>query len=62
MSAENHDILQTRVFFKETDTHQLLHKNSYHPKHTTRGILKSQLLRFKRISSNHDDYNNACNI
>jgi len=27
--------LQTRVFFKSTDTHQLLHSSSYHPKHTT---------------------------
>ena len=54
------DILQTRVFFKETDTHQLLHKNSFHPKHTSRGVLKSQLLRFKRISSSLDDYNGAC--
>lgn len=43
--------LQTRVFFKPTDTHQLLHGSSYHPKHTTKGILKSQILRFKRISS-----------
>jgi len=38
-------------FFKPTDTHQLLHGSSYHPKHTTKGILKSQILRFKRISS-----------
>ena len=56
------DTLLTRVFFKDTDTHQLLHTRSYHPKHTTKGILKSQLLRFKRISSNYTDYNNVCNI
>jgi len=56
------DILQTRVFFKETDTHQLLHKSSFHPKHTFRGVLKSQLLRFKRISSNLQDYNVACKV
>ena len=52
--------LQTRVFFKPTDTHQLLHTESFHPKHTTTGILKSQLLRFKRISSTHEDYGAAC--
>jgi len=36
--------LQSRVYFKPTDTHQLLHKDSFHPKHTTKGILKSQLI------------------
>jgi len=53
-------LLKTRVYFKPTDTHQLLHKTSYHPKHTTQGILKSQLLRFKRISHSYTDYNSAC--
>jgi len=53
----NHNTtLQTRVYFKPTDTHQLLHTASFHPKHTCRGILKSQLIRFKRISSSWDDY------
>jgi len=54
--------LQTRVYFKPTDTHQLLHVNSFHPKHTCRGILKSQLLRFKRISSSWTDYLNTAKI
>lgn len=26
--------LDIKVFFKSTDTHALLHKTSYHPKHT----------------------------
>ena len=43
--------LQTKVYFKETDTHQLLHTTSFHPSHTTRGVIKSQVLRFKRLSS-----------
>ena len=54
--------LQTRVFFKETDTHQLLHSRSFHPKHTFKSVLKSQLLRFKRISSTKEDYDNTCSI
>lgn len=54
--------LQTKVFFKPTDTHQLLHTASFHPKHTTRGILKSQLIRFKRISSSKKDYDTTCKI
>lgn len=59
---DDHDVLLTKVFFKQTDTHQLLHKSSFHPPHTTRGVLKSQLLRFKRISSTFVDYDVACKI
>lgn len=58
----NKDLLLTKVYFKQTDTHQLLHKASYHPKHTFSGIIKSQLLRFKRLSSTFTDYDNTCKI
>jgi hypothetical protein len=54
--------LQTRTYFKDTDTHQLLHTLSHHPKHTTKGILKSQFIRFKRLSSSREDYYNTCKI
>lgn len=54
--------LQTKVYFKPTDTHQLLHVDSLHPKHTCKGILKSQLIRFKRISSSWEDYTDTCKI
>lgn len=54
--------LETRVYFKETDTHQLLHTSSFHPPHTTQGVLKSQVLRFKRLSSFKTDYDKACFI
>jgi len=52
--------LQTRTYFKSTDTHQLLHVSSFHPPHTCQGILKSQLLRFKRLSSFKTDFDQAC--
>ena len=52
--------LNTKIFFKETDTHQLLHTASFHPGHTARGVLKSQVLRFKRICSTYQDYSEAC--
>jgi hypothetical protein len=58
----NKSTLLTKVYFKETDTHQLLHQDSFHPKHTTRGVLKSQILRFQRISSTYEDFTSACNI
>lgn len=48
--------LEIKVYFKETDTHALLHKTSFHPKHTFAGIIKSQLLRFKRICSRQEDF------
>lgn len=51
--------LKSKVYFKNTDTHQLLHRKSYHPKHTFSGIVKSQFIRFKRISSTYQDYQQA---
>lgn len=60
--CKENSTLQTCVYFKPTDTHQLLHTASYHPRHTFKGILKSQLLRFKRISSTKDDFDKTCKI
>lgn len=54
--------LETKVYFKKTDTHALLHKSSFHPKHTFRGIVKSQLLRFRRICSREGDFREAVQI
>lgn len=48
--------LATKVYVKPTDTQNLLHTQSFHPPHTTRGILKSQLIRYKRLSSTWDDF------
>lgn len=49
----------TKVFFKPTDSHALLHKNSFHPKHTFAGIIKSQLIRFARICTHEEDFDKA---
>lgn len=51
--------LDVKVFFKETDTHALLHRQSFHPKHTFGGIVKSQLLRFSRICTRQEDFKEA---
>jgi hypothetical protein len=61
---ENNDIttLKTKVYFKPTDAHSLLHSNSFHPPHTVKGILKSQLIRFQRISSSWSDYLTSAKI
>ncbi len=55
-------ILDTKVYFKPTDTHELLHKSSFHPRHTFKGILKSQIVRFKRICNNEADFEKACEL
>ena len=54
--------LDFKVYFKETDTHALLHKTSFHPPHTYRGIVKSQLLRFHRICTQQSDFTAAVKI
>jgi hypothetical protein len=54
---DNNNIkIATKVYVKPTDTQNLLHTSSFHPPHTTKGILKSQLIRYKRISSSYEDY------
>lgn len=59
-NLDDHTVLRTRVFFKQTDTHQLVHGRSFHPKHTCCGVLKSQFIRFKRICSLKSEYDHAC--
>lgn len=54
--------LDIKVFFKETDTHALLHKTSYHPRHTFAGLIKSQLLRFHRICTQYSDFKKATRV
>lgn len=54
--------LDIRVFFKPTDSHALLHKDSFHPRHTFRGIVHSQLLRFRRICTRQEDLEAATTI
>lgn len=54
--------LDIKVYFKDTDTHALLYKSSYHPRHTFKGIVKSQLLRFHRICTQPDDFWDAKKI
>ena len=54
--------LDIKVFFKKTDTHALLFKTSFHPKHTFKGLVKSQLLRFNRICTQKEDFWEAVNI
>ncbi|KAL2102106.1 hypothetical protein ACEWY4_001274 [Coilia grayii] len=54
--------LDIRVFFKETDTHALLHKESFHPQHTFPAIVKAQLTRFHRICTRPQDFNRTSRV
>ena len=54
--------LDSKVYFKPTDSHQLLHTNSFHRKHTFPGIVKSQILRYYRNCSDLTEFNKACTL
>ena len=54
--VENDGYLTSDLYVKPTDTHQYLHKDSYHPSHCKRGIPSSQALRTRRICSKGEDY------
>lgn len=58
----NNHGLDVTVFFKQTDTHVLLFKTSFHPKHTFAGLIMSQLLRFHRIWTQQTDFRKATKI
>nr|XP_029604681.1 uncharacterized protein LOC115190770 isoform X1 [Salmo trutta] len=60
--SDNLKRLATKVYFKPTDTHSLLHKSSFHPKHTYRGLIKSQLIRFNRICTQGNHVQEATGI
>ena len=62
ITGPQHKTLHTKVYFKPTDTHALLHKSSYHPKHTFSAIIKSQIIRFHRICSHIQDFHSATSI
>ena len=51
--------LSTKVHFKPTNTHRLLHKHSFHPQHTFKGIVKGQLNRFHRLCTHTKHFEEA---
>ena len=62
INSEGICTLQTKTFFKPTDTHQLLHTHSYHPPHIFKSVIQSQFIRLKRLSSFHSDYQHSSAI
>ncbi len=54
--------LSTKMYFKPTDTHSLLLKTSFHPKHVFTGLIKSQIIRYYRNCTENKDFDTACSI
>ena len=52
--SNNH--LATKIYSKPTDSHRLLHFNSFHPRHVFESIVKAQILRFIKLSSHPKDF------
>ena len=52
----------TKVYFKPTDTLELLHKKSHHPNHTFNGLIEAQILRYMyvRICISKQDVTIVC--
>lgn len=51
--------LDSKLYIKPTDTHALLHRSSFHPKHIFSGILKLQIICFFRICTRTQDRDDA---
>lgn len=50
------NLLDTKVHFKKTDTQALLFQINFHSKHTYKGTLNSQLLRFHKICTQEQHF------
>ena len=48
--------LTTDLYIKDTDWHQYVHFNSFHPDHTKRSIIYSQALRLTKICTFENDF------
>ena len=53
--------LETELYIKPTDTHQCLDSTSCHPYHYKKSIAYSQALRYDRICSGDEKFDQRCN-
>lgn len=53
---KNQTKIGTKVYFKETNNRIYLNPKSAHPMHTFKSIIKSQLIRYKRLCSDEHDF------
>ena len=60
--SQSNGVIYTKVYFKPTGSHQLLHKQSFHPKHIFSGTLKFKIIKNNRICSDSHDLEKAYDI
>ena len=53
--------LETELYIKPADTHQCLDSTSCHPYHYKKSIAYSQALRYDRICSGDEKFDQRCN-
>ena len=59
MVSVNGDGLKTNLYSKETDAHLYLRRSSCHPPSCTKGVVKGELLRVRRICTLNEDFKEA---
>ena len=52
---ETRKVLDITTFHKKTENYQYLERSSCHPSHTFKGLIKGEMLRFKRCTNNMTD-------
>ena len=57
---EENNIIKTKLYTKETDTHNYLHRKSVHPEKLKRTIPYGQALRVRRICTMEQDFDASC--
>ena len=57
--AANKEI-KTKLYTKETDTHNYLHRKSVHPEKLKKTIPYGQALRIRRICTTEEDFDSGC--
>ena len=59
VSIQSDGLLKNTLYSKPTDAHLYLRKDSCHPASCTKGLVKGELLRARRICTEDKDFNDA---
>lgn len=51
-----HNSLKSRIHFKPSNSHAIIHRHSNHPRHTFNGIIYSLIYRWVALNSTYEDY------
>ena len=59
---EKENILDFKPYVKPSEKFQYIHRQSSHPKAVFQGLIKGELIRFVRTSTNREDYENRAEL